>query len=234
MKKLLLTSVITVSLLAPFAASALIIDDFNVGFLTVTDGPGGGSTYSGWVAGDAVGGSRQVVATQVGGTVGAGVSADANPPAGRLSLSSKDGADAFWQIQYFGGGGGISPAANFSAGGALGIFMQFLTADLGGGAVAMSAYDGVNFRNTPVQAVPTGATTMFFPFTSFTLGGGGAVDFSSVLDFEVDVSGVNSYDASIVLLETRERGEVPDFGGTMMLLSIGVGLIGVARWKMNA
>lgn len=237
MKNLLLTSVVTASLLTPFAASALIIDHFNVGIFhsTTPAAEPGGSQFSGYIAGDAVGGFRSVIANQVAGVTPGGVSADMNPDS-FLRLSSKDGVDAAWQIQYVGSGGGMPPA-NFSGGGALGVYILFGSADVGGGSLSMSATDGVNFRSTAAtpQAIPTGSTMMFFPFTTFSVGSASPVDFSSVTGFIVDIAGVNSYDASVNLIETIERPPgLPDAGGTMMLLSIGVGFLGLARWKMNA
>jgi hypothetical protein len=237
MNKPLLTAALVASVLLPVSTSALILDHFttpnNFGITATVASPT--ATTGNVNAGPTVlGDYRYVRVDLAGGSLPIDVAGDMNVSgSGTLSFSAKAGTRGDFYLNYEGSAGTGFTAQDLTFGGGLGIYVDFLENDASA-KVYVFAKSGANASYSVFNQVAPGV--VFFPFaTGWTTYAGSGATFSAITGLDFWVAGTENGDYTIDFIETRDRPPgVPDAGGTMMLLSIGVGLLGVARWKMNA
>lgn len=222
-------------LLHPHVAAAVVVDPFDDEFaveIGIGDIAGNPKTATGGVAvGGAIGGSRAVVVQRVTGGGSASVDTGYSEPSTAQTLTVSTGAGSSVQAKLiYDGDTGESPnegvntsglgSQDMTAGGASLLSLD-ASWDQAGIVIRVSFFQGT--LSSYYDFVTVGGNTLgtfqslTAPFTSFTAGPGGGVDFDDIGAITVDITGPTAFDLQLRNFETT----VPE-PGTLALLALGL------------
>jgi hypothetical protein len=149
---------------------------------------------------------------------------------GSMVFSSPDASYGNLFMQWDNSGSGFSPAQDFTDGHTV----SGIEVDLSGDHVSdtyvlvTDSLGGFAIRH---ETAPTneGGHIYFYAFADFS----GGVDWTKIVTVEYYLFGVGNGDYTMDFIRTENR-HVPDSVGTLALMSIALGLLGIARRKISA
>lgn len=238
MKKQLFAAVLTALLALPFAGQAFQIDHF----LDVPGPPialtdyvtGGLAPSQNELANDAIGGNRLVQIQKQGGPGGALDGVQASTGASALRFSASADSWGYMKLTYDWNmvqqdHSGFPPTV-FDG---IGVAVNMLGADHIS-SMTMVLADALGNWSIGTEVNPAQPDLIFFPYAGMVpaVGSPGPVNLNLVIAAQFTLLGQVSGDYTLGQIYTTDR--LPDAGGTMTLLTIAVGLLGLARWRMKA
>jgi hypothetical protein len=229
MKKLLGAAVVVVgSLILPLTGSAVLIDHFDTANVNIQDlFPADGTSVSVTENGlaNVRGGSRVTTIQLTSSPAQSGkVAAIANGVSSTMDFASDPSSDGWFNLFYNGNGAGLGDLTTDLS---TLVYVHFLAADASSD-VRLTVRSGVTVRTATKALAGTGTLTYNYSDAAFA-----GINWANVNYINFQIFGAPAGDYTIDILGTdRDRG-VPDTAGTMALLSIALGLLGVARMKLK-
>jgi hypothetical protein len=245
MKRLLSLTVAAISLAVSYSASGLVVDEFNDPLahtkIASPPNPPGWPSSSQTVFGAQILGFSRYAFISVSylepGSLGLTAEnyGGGSPYNGAMHFSSPDSSQGYLYLRYNRSNLGFSPVQDFTMGNTVGALAVAMDADhVSDSYVIFTDSSGNRSWEHQSTAINEGGYVFYFDYAGFTAYiGPNPADLHSIVGVEYYLFGDANGDYAIDYIRTQDRG-VPDVAGTMALVAIALGFLGVARLKMKA